>query len=75
MCPAITSIIINLIFFSPMMFARAQYTPDWSSLDKRPLPMWYDESKIGIFIHWGVFSVPSVDSEWYTWFFFCRHKS
>ena len=41
-----------------------QYTPDWPSLDTRPLPKWYDESKIGIFIHWGVFSVPSVASEW-----------
>ena len=25
----------------------------------RPLPSWYDEAKIGIFVHWGVFSVPS----------------
>ncbi|CAF1176629.1 unnamed protein product [Adineta ricciae] len=44
-----------------------QYTPDWASLDSRPLPAWYDESKIGIFIHWGVFSVPSIGSEWMWW--------
>ena len=25
----------------------------------RPLPSWYDEAKVGIFIHWGLFSVPS----------------
>ena len=25
----------------------------------RPLPGWYDEAKVGIFVHWGVFSVPS----------------
>lgn len=42
-----------------------EYSPHWSSLDKRPLPRWYDESKVGIFIHWGVFSVPSYYSEWY----------
>ncbi len=36
-----------------------QYTPDWASLDTRPLPTWYDEARIGIFLHWGVFSVPS----------------
>jgi alpha-L-fucosidase len=42
-----------------------QYTPDWTSIDSRPLPAWYDQSKIGIFIHWGVFSVPSFGSEWY----------
>ena len=42
-----------------------KYTPDWDSLDKRPLPNWYDDSKVGIFIHWGVFSVPSFRSEWF----------
>lgn len=33
-----------------------RYEPNWDSLDSRPLPSWYDEAKIGIFIHWGVFS-------------------
>ena len=41
------------------------YEPTWESLDSRPLPGWYDEAKIGIFIHWGVFSVPSFWSEWF----------
>jgi len=36
-----------------------RYTPDWESLDSRPLPTWYDEAKFGIFIHWGVWSVPA----------------
>jgi alpha-L-fucosidase len=45
----------------------AKYDPTWSSLDTRPLPQWYDEAKIGIFIHWGVFSVPSFRSEWFWW--------
>jgi alpha-L-fucosidase len=36
-----------------------QYQPNWPSLDSRPLPSWYDEAKVGIFIHWGLFSVPS----------------
>ena len=43
----------------------AQYQPNWDSIDSRPLPDWYDEAKIGIFIHWGVFSVPSFSSEWF----------
>ncbi|XP_045478922.1 alpha-L-fucosidase [Harmonia axyridis] len=42
-----------------------KYEPNWNSLDSRPLPKWYDEAKIGIFIHWGVFSVPSFGSEWF----------
>lgn len=42
-----------------------RYAPTWESLDARPLPAWYDEAKVGIFIHWGVFSVPSFGGEWF----------
>lgn len=35
------------------------YTADWSSLDQRPTPPWFQDAKFGIFIHWGVYSVPS----------------
>lgn len=42
-----------------------RYEPTWDSLDSRPLPSWYDNAKFGIFIHWGVFSVPSFRSEWF----------
>ena len=38
---------------------QVKYEPTWKSLDSRPLPQWYDDSKFGIFLHWGVFSVPS----------------
>jgi alpha-L-fucosidase len=64
-------IFITIIFCSLILFTKQQYTPDWTSLDKRTLPTWYDESKVGIFIHWGVFSVPSVYSEWYVCSSFC----
>jgi alpha-L-fucosidase len=42
-----------------------RYTSDWDSLDSRPLPSWYDEAKFGIFLHWGVYSVPSFQNEWF----------
>ena len=32
---------------------------DWKELDSRPLPRWYGDAKFGIFVHWGVFSVPA----------------
>jgi len=51
-----------MVFF----FYSERFTPDWSSLDSRPLPTWYDDAKFGIFLHWGVFSVPSF-GEWF-WF-------
>ncbi|KAG8231795.1 hypothetical protein J437_LFUL012072 [Ladona fulva] len=44
--------------------AHAKYKPTWESIDSRPLPSWFDESKIGIFLHWGVYSVPGL-GEWF----------
>ncbi|HET6723319.1 MAG TPA: alpha-L-fucosidase, partial [Chitinophagaceae bacterium] len=46
------------------------YRPDWESLDKRPTPQWFKDSKFGIFIHWGVYAVPGWSTkgsyaEWY----------
>ncbi len=46
------------------------YQPNWASLDKRPVPTWFINSKFGIFIHWGVYSVPGYCTkgnyaEWY----------
>ena len=49
---------ITILAFSISNFVSA-WDATWDSLDSRPLPKWYDESKFGIFIHWGVFSVPS----------------
>ncbi|XP_077504206.1 alpha-L-fucosidase-like [Amblyomma americanum] len=49
-------------------WAAARYMPTWDSLDERPLPAWFDEAKVGIFVHWGVFSVPSFTSEWFWWY-------
>lgn len=48
--------------------SMVEYEPTWESLDARPLPEWYDRDKFGIFIHWGVFSVPALGEWfWYNW--------
>lgn len=44
---------------------RPRFKPTWDSLDSRSLPRWYDEAKVGIFIHWGVYSVPTIGTEWF----------
>jgi alpha-L-fucosidase len=41
------------------------YRADWQSLQKCEVPDWYKDAKFGIFIHWGVYSVPAYGSEWY----------
>ena len=58
--------------------ASTQYLPNWDSLDARPLPKWYDQAKVGIILHWGVYCVPSYgggaapgafgsQGEWFWW--------
>lgn len=60
--------------------SHCTYRPTWDSLDSRPLPSWYDNAKFGIFIHWGVFSVPAMGEWfWYNWkgikFFFRNNNN
>ena len=35
-----------------------QYEPNWESLARHKAPQWFHDAKLGIFIHWGVYSVP-----------------
>lgn len=35
------------------------YKPDWESLDSRPVPGWFQDARFGVFIHWGLYSVPA----------------
>jgi len=41
------------------------YTDTWESLAQYRPPQWYRDAKFGIFIHWGVYSVPAFRNEWY----------
>ncbi|HLZ91345.1 MAG TPA: alpha-L-fucosidase [Candidatus Acidoferrum sp.] len=41
------------------------YRADWQSLQNYEVPDWYKDAKFGIFLHWGVYSVPAFGSEWY----------
>jgi alpha-L-fucosidase len=45
--------------------AAGPYRADWESLRSYQVPDWYKDAKFGIFIHWGVYSVPAFGSEWY----------
>ena len=47
------------------IIARGPYSDDWASLCRHPVPKWYEDAKFGIFIHWGVYSVPAFGNEWY----------
>jgi alpha-L-fucosidase len=52
------SVVLFLLFLALNLNGQ-NYKPAWESLDKRPVPQWFEDSKFGIFIHWGVYSVPA----------------
>ena len=35
------------------------YEPTWASIEQHKVPEWYQNAKLGIFIHWGLYSVPA----------------
>jgi alpha-L-fucosidase len=45
--------------------ANGPFYDDWDSLSQRKVPSWYRQAKFGIFIHWGLYSVPAFSNEWY----------
>ncbi len=49
----------------PAPGSALRYTADWQSLQSYTIPDWFRDAKFGIFIHWGVYSVPEFGSEWY----------
>ena len=58
------------ILFCISILSAQTYKPNWESLDSRPTPQWYKDAKFGIFIHWGLYSVPAWGpkgsyAEWY----------
>lgn len=72
----------NIIIFSVLLafsLSAQKYEANWKSINSRPVPSWFSDVKFGIFIHWGVYSVPAwapanADigvyakyAEWYWW--------
>lgn len=45
---------------------NGKYKADWASLSGHKTPEWYMHDKVGVFIHWGIYSVPGYGSEWYS---------
>lgn len=63
-------LLIALKLSAPAGERPATYEANWESLDRRPMPAWFLDAKFGVFIHWGVYSVPAWGqvgeyAEWY----------
>lgn len=48
------------------VIAAGKYKDNWQSLSGHKTPDWYHQGKLGIFIHWGIYSVPAFGNEWYS---------
>lgn len=48
------------------VISKGPYRDNWESLSAYQVPEWYRKAKFGIFIHWGIYSVPAFGSEWYS---------
>ena len=50
---------------------RTEVLPTWESLNQRGYPQWFSDAKLGIFIHWGLYSVPawSAPDGYAEWFY------
>lgn len=62
----VTSLLL-VLFLSCLSLAETpqRYQPTWASLKTYDCPDWFRDVKFGIFIHWGVYSVPAFGNEWY----------
>ena len=54
-----TILLLTIGLYSSQLFAQKTYQSTWGSIDSRPVPAWFEDAKFGIFIHWGVYSVPA----------------
>ena len=54
------------------VISHGRYKADWSSLSGHKIPDWNYGAKLGIFIHWGIYSVPAYACEWYPRWMYCQ---
>ncbi|HRP33856.1 MAG TPA: alpha-L-fucosidase [Agriterribacter sp.] len=74
-----------ILFISGIQLsAQKKYEPNWESIDSRPVPAWFTDAKFGIFIHWGVYSVPAwrptgnnipVYSKYAEWYWYRKNEN
>lgn len=65
-----TALLLSAVLLCGVSAAQKKYEPTWESVDSRPTPNWFTDARFGIFIHWGVYSVPAYApvgkyAEWY----------
>ncbi len=53
----------------------ANYEATWGSLIQHKVPRWFNDSKFGLYAHWGIYAVPGFGNEWYgKWMYDPAHE-
>ncbi len=72
----ITALGISCLMASSSMAQTIENTqkfePTWESLQTYEVPAWWKNIKFGIYFHWGPYSVPAHDTEWYSHWMYCN---
>ncbi len=61
---------------APEQAAAPAFEPTWPSIQSHAVPAWFNDAKLGIFVHWGLYSVPAWATplgelgsiDWNVWF-------
>ncbi|MBU2945462.1 alpha-L-fucosidase [Zobellia uliginosa] len=62
-------IYLVIVLITALNLGHAQeniYEADWQSLKAYKTPEWFRDAKFGIYCHWGPYSVPAFENEWYS---------
>ena len=57
--------LLLLVVLLGIQSSHVRFKENWDSLTTYEPPEWFQDVKLGIFIHWGPYSVPAYRSEWY----------
>jgi alpha-L-fucosidase len=77
-------VLVCCLFTIGFSSTAQKFDANWNSLNQRKMPTWFNQDKFGIFIHWGVYSVPAYApvmpnsgysyAEWYWYRLFEKQK-
>jgi alpha-L-fucosidase len=59
-------ICLSAVLLLPLVSLSAPYEPTWDSVVQHQTPQWFKDAKFGLYAHFGVYTVPAYDNEWYS---------
>ena len=56
---ALSALLLVAMSCAPTQQPAQRFEPNWESIRTHTVPEWFDDAKFGIFVHWGLYSVPA----------------